>query len=78
MINNIIDTAFSGFWAFIGMIILLNGAAYYLLNFIVKLWGRFTRMVMVSIHGWPPPHLDADGDIITDNGIENIAKDLLK
>ncbi len=25
-------------------------------------WSRFTRMMMVRKHGWPPPHLDADGD----------------
>ncbi len=23
---------------------------------------RLYRVVMVSIRGWPPPHLDADGD----------------
>lgn len=23
---------------------------------------RGYRCIMVSIHGWPPPHLDADGD----------------
>ena len=27
-------------------------------------WGfvRTLRAITVSIHGWPPPHLDADGD----------------
>ena len=29
---------------------------------ILKIWTRFTRMVMVKKHGWPPEHLDADGD----------------
>jgi len=62
MINKIIETAFSGFWPFVGMIILLNGAAYFLVNMIIKMWVRFTRMLMVRKHGWPPSHLDADGD----------------
>ena len=42
--------------------ILLNGAAYFAVNGLVKMWSRFMRMLMVRKHGWPPIHLDADGD----------------
>lgn len=62
MISKILEISFSGFWPFIGMLILLNGAAYFSINGFVKLWGRFMRMLMVRKHGWPPAHLDADGD----------------
>ena len=62
MINNILEIAFSGFWNFIGMAILLNGLAYFLVNGILRLFSRFSRMIMVRKHGWPPSHLDADGD----------------
>jgi hypothetical protein len=60
--NKILEIAFSGFWCFIGMLILLNGVAYYTVNGIVKIWSKFMRMLMVRKHGWPPEHLDADGD----------------
>jgi hypothetical protein len=62
MINKILEIAFSGFWPFVGMMILLNGSAYFFVNMVVKMWVRFTRMLMVRKHGWPPAHLDADGD----------------
>lgn len=62
MINKILEIAFSGFWPFAGMMILLNGVAYFFVNMVVKMWVRFTRMLMVRKHGWPPAHLDADGD----------------
>lgn len=62
MISKILEIAFSGFWSFVGMIILLNGAAYFIVNMIIRMWVRFTRVLMVRKHGWPPPHLDADGD----------------
>lgn len=29
---------------------------------VLKAWGRLLRAVMVSFKGWPPAHLDADGD----------------
>lgn len=70
MITKIIEIAFSGFWPFIGMAILLNGAAYFIVNGLLRIWGRFMRMLMVRKHGWPPEHLDADGDW-KQNNIEN-------
>ncbi|PSR54172.1 hypothetical protein AHMF7605_11890 [Adhaeribacter arboris] len=69
MINKILEIAFSGFFPFLGMTILLNGFAYFAVNGILRIvheifrfWLRFMRMLMVRKHGWPPPHLDADGD----------------
>jgi hypothetical protein len=62
MIYKILDIAFSGFWPFVGMAIILNGAAYFVVNGLLKIWIRFMRMLQVRKHGWPPLHLDADGD----------------
>ncbi len=47
-------TAANGFLVFV-----MICAAYYLLKTIVV---RGTRMVNVALRGWPPAHLDADGD----------------
>lgn len=65
MIHKILEIAFSGFWQFIGMSILLNGLAFFAVNGFLKIWSRFMRMLMVRKHGWPPNYLDADGDFIT-------------
>jgi len=58
MIEKILDIAFSGFWQFVGMIIILGG----IISVLINLWTRFMRMLMVRKHGWPPEHLDVDGD----------------
>jgi hypothetical protein len=31
-------------------------------NLIMFLWNRFWRHWSIRIHGYPPPHCDADGD----------------
>ena len=62
MIGKILDIAFSGFWPFVGMLILLNLVLTLVVNTLFKFWNRFLRMLMVRKHGWPPEHLDADGD----------------
>ena len=31
-------------------------------NFVFKCWNRWLRSRNIKNHGWPPPHLDADGD----------------
>jgi hypothetical protein len=62
MMKEILNIAFSGFWPFVGMTIILNGVAYFVVNGLLRLWTRLMRMLMVSKHGWPPEHLDADGD----------------
>ena len=62
MIIKTLEIAFSGFWQFCGITILLNGLAYFTINGILRLFSRFFRMLMIRKHGWPPSHLDADGD----------------
>jgi hypothetical protein len=62
IINKILEIAFSGFWKFCGMAILLNGFFYFTINGLLKFWSRLFRVLMVRKHGWPPSHLDADGD----------------
>lgn len=60
--KTILEIAFSGFWQFCGITILLNGAAYFITNAVLRMWHRLIRMTMVLSRGWPPNHLDADGD----------------
>jgi hypothetical protein len=62
MAEKLIDIAFSGFWGFVGVSLLLSGFMALTLTFILKMWSRFMRMIMVRKHGWPPQYLDADGD----------------
>ncbi len=35
-----------------------------LLNFLAGLWKIFFRQMSIRKHGWPPAHIDADGDPI--------------
>ncbi len=37
------------------------------INITFKIFNRFMRMLMVRKHGWPPSHLDADGDFKIEN-----------
>lgn len=45
---------------------LIGFAAFYIALCAIQLagviWGRLTRTIMVLARGWPPAHLDADGD----------------
>lgn len=36
--------------------------AWLLVDLLMKVIGRGYRTIMVSVRGWPPAHLDADGD----------------
>lgn len=57
--SQFLNFAFSGFWAFTGALILLA----LIVNTIAGIIGRFFRMIMISLRGWPTnPNLDADGD----------------
>jgi hypothetical protein len=50
---------FSGFWVFLGHLVLLG----MVLNaFIITPLRLFIRSRNIKRHGWPPPHLNADGD----------------
>lgn len=57
-----INFMFSGFLAFVGSYCLITAILYFVCNTVSRIWTRLTRCIMVSIHGWPPSHLDADGD----------------
>ena len=54
----------SSFWKFIGCAFLLYGCAYFTVNGIVRILSRLFRSIMVLSRGWPPQHLDADGDFL--------------
>lgn len=58
----LIKFACSDFWVFCGVIIILQMFLYFIVNGIIRMWSRFIRFLMVRKHGWPPAHLDADGD----------------
>ena len=60
----------SGFWIFCGSYCLIAMVLFFIVNGILKLLSRFFRMIMVSLRGWPPGHLDADGDFL-DNQTKN-------
>ena len=62
MMEKILDITFSGFWQFVGMGMIFNAVAYLIVNGVLRMFSRFMRMLMVRKHGWPPIHLDADGD----------------
>jgi hypothetical protein len=53
-----LNTAMSGFWPFVGCMILLSVP----LNFVFILVNRFLRHWNIRKHGYPPAHCDADGD----------------
>lgn len=52
------ETAFSGFWQFMGVTVLLGTC----LQFVLVVWNRFWRHWNIRKHGYPPAHCDADGD----------------
>jgi len=56
--EKIIEIAFSGFWQFVGMCILVGIP----LNFIFRMYNRTLRCLNLKRNGWPPEHVDADGD----------------
>ena len=48
------------------VLIVLGGT----MELLLKLLGRFLRATMVVFRGWPPAHLDADGDWKPEDGGE--------
>ena len=57
-IEEIIKYSTSGFWVFIGCYSLITIVLYY----IFRIFNRILRVITTSINGWPPEHLDSDGD----------------
>ncbi len=56
----ILKFACSGFWTFCGVFAIVFG----IVGSIAHIVSRLVRCRMVLKHGWPPNHLDADGDSI--------------
>lgn len=55
--------AFAGeHWFLAWCLLWLLWAPYLTLCLAVKLAARTCRLLMVALRGWPPQHLDADGD----------------
>jgi hypothetical protein len=50
--------ACSDFWIFIGIVILLGIVC----ETPIKIFKYYFRSLNIKNHGWPPSHLDADGD----------------
>ncbi len=55
---SILEFIFSSFWVWLGSLLLLE----ILLKYVFLCWNRFLRHLNVRRAGWPPDHLDADGD----------------
>jgi hypothetical protein len=62
LIIKFFELACSGFWTFIGVSLLSSMFLYFGVNGILRVWSKLLRMLVVSFRGWPPSHLDADGD----------------
>ncbi len=54
---------FSGFFIFVGHLIMLC----LILHFLLLCWNRFWRHWNIRKHGYPPKYCDADGDGLEDN-----------
>lgn len=59
----LIKFMFSGFWVFVGFMIILSA----ILKFMFLMWNRFVRHLNIRKHGWPPEYCDADGDFRKDD-----------
>lgn len=64
IIMEILKFIFSSFWVFLGSLMFAGLILHYTIHYIFKFYNRFMRMLMVRKQGWPPAHLDADGDFI--------------
>lgn len=58
LMPHFIDTIFSGFWPFMGFLLIVGLGV----RTIMFVYNRTMRMLMVRKQGWPPAHIDADGD----------------
>ena len=54
----------SSFWIFCGSYCMISMILYFIVNGIIKICSRLFRMIMILFKGWPPSHLDADGDFV--------------
>ncbi len=55
---NLLEFTFQSFWHFAGMFLLI----FLILRVPLHAWAFFIRHLNIRSKGWPPSHLDADGD----------------
>jgi hypothetical protein len=58
----ILKFSVSGFFTFIGCYMIIVAVLYFVINGVVRIFVRFFRTITILFRGWPPSHLDADGD----------------
>lgn len=46
----------------VAVVILLYALTIAMSTLVFRSWNRFLRHLNIRTKGWPPPHLDADGD----------------
>ena len=57
-----LEYLFSSWYRYFGVVIPAYIVFYYVCTTVSRMWGRWLRYLNVRKHGWPPEHLDADGD----------------
>lgn len=45
-------------------------ALYISTRFLFRCWNRWVRHLNIKAHGWPPAHLDADGDPVDGDQVD--------
>jgi len=48
MVQDILNVAFSGFWSWLGIFLLISMILSLVFKFIIRIWTRFMRMLMVE------------------------------
>lgn len=71
-INTFFQHATSGFWVFVGTYMILLVTLKIAAALIFKCWNRLLRTIKVALRGWPPAHIDADGDAITVHQVQRV------
>lgn len=56
----VLQFVFSNFWIWLGTMVFIS----MVLKFVFRCWNRLLRHLNVRKAGWPPIHLDGDGDWI--------------
>lgn len=60
--KEILEYATSGFWVFIGSISIIYIVLFFITNAVIMILSRLFRTINIAFRGYPPSHLDADGD----------------
>jgi hypothetical protein len=60
------EFACSGFWTYIGVLIIISIPG----NIIVRIWKAYLKHKTIKSIGWPPSHLDVNGNFKPETKIE--------